>query len=539
MIKSEYNPKNRLFLSSYRNKIPMIYWELWESTKRARAARSRPFPSRPPPPRPVPRGRLPGRPLPGAGPGQHARGARPALGPGPLPARGGPPGALDGGGPRPGDLQRAALRRAGGAAGRLAPGPRDGRGLPPGGRRAARPRVPPACRALPPRGRAEGAVRGLRPGPVRGEGAGRGAAGRPVRRGPAAGRGGRPAARGLAAGRVQAARAGEGEQAAGGVPRAPRGRRPGRVGPGAGRSGRRSDSASRSAPAPASAPPPSGRRASWPAGTAGAPSASGSSASRSACARAGTSSGLPAPRLRRFAAAKRPSSIRRVFSGGRSNPHPASLAVRSLRKRSAAPRRWHPSTKSSAQRTRIPSPRALPSASLRGPTPPARRAASRSPRLRLVDRRQDLVDHRFLDDLALPCRDAQRSLAPVRLRNAHPLRRMRPVRSCRHAAVPVRQMPVQRLPVRLTRHPIHARGRQRNAVDGATPQRSGALRTDSQASGVPVSALTVRRQALQAQPVRAARSRPGRPPRPPAPGRPAAAVRAEPPSVVHPSQPLR
>ena len=456
MIKSEYNPKNRLFLSSYRNKIPMIYWELWESTKRARAARSRPFPSRPPPLDRSPAAVY----LAGLSPG---------------PGRANMRGALD----LPWGLVRfqhvAALRALWTEAG-LAPA---------------------TCNVR--LSAVRGALRAAwRLGLVTAE---------DFRR--AAGRGGRPAARGLAAGRVQAARAGEGEQAAGGVPRAPRGRRPGRVGPGAGRSGRRSDSASRSAPAPASAPPPSGRRASWPAGTAGAPSASGSSASRSACARAGTSSGLPAPRLRRFAAAKRPSSIRRVFSGGRSNPHPASLAVRSLRKRSAAPRRWHPSTKSSAQRTRIPSPRALPSASLRGPTPPARRAASRSPRLRLVDRRQDLVDHRFLDDLALPCRDAQRSLAPVRLRNAHPLRRMRPVRSCRHAAVPVRQMPVQRLPVRLTRHPIHARGRQRNAVDGATPQRSGALRTDSQASGVPVSALTVRRQALQAQPVRAARSRPG------------------------------
>ena len=78
---------------------------------------------------------------------------------------------------------------------------------------------------------------------------------------------------------------------------------------------------------------------------------------------------------------------------------------------------------------------------------------------RLVDRRQEGVDNGLLDDLVLQCGHPQRSRASVRLRNVHPPRRTRPVRSCLHAPVQVEQSLFQPLPVLRPSHSVHARCR--------------------------------------------------------------------------------
>ena len=79
--------------------------------------------------------------------------------------------------------------------------------------------------------------------------------------------------------------------------------------------------------------------------------------------------------------------------------------------------------------------------------------------LRLVYRRQDGVDNGLLDDFVLQCGHPQRSRASVRLRNVHPPRRTRPVRSCLHAPVQVEQSLFQPLPVLRPSHSVHARCR--------------------------------------------------------------------------------
>src|SRR5215469_12332535 len=59
-------------------------------------------------------------------------------------------------------------------------------------------------------------------------------------------------------------------------------------------------------------------------------------------------SGLPCPRLFRFRVAKRPNSIRRVFSELSSSPNFASRSRNCARNRSASYRCWKPRTSSSA-----------------------------------------------------------------------------------------------------------------------------------------------------------------------------------------------
>ena len=79
--------------------------------------------------------------------------------------------------------------------------------------------------------------------------------------------------------------------------------------------------------------------------------------------------------------------------------------------------------------------------------------------LRLVDRRQDYLRHDLLDDLVLDGRDAERSCTAIRLRDVHPSRWRRPVRSRMHAVVQVGQAAFQFLPVHPPRHAIRARRR--------------------------------------------------------------------------------
>ena len=79
--------------------------------------------------------------------------------------------------------------------------------------------------------------------------------------------------------------------------------------------------------------------------------------------------------------------------------------------------------------------------------------------LRFVDRVQDLLHHRALDDLVLQRGDTQLSHAPVRLGYLHPPDRGRPVRSPLYAVVQVAQTLLQPVPVLVPRHPVGARGR--------------------------------------------------------------------------------
>ena len=79
--------------------------------------------------------------------------------------------------------------------------------------------------------------------------------------------------------------------------------------------------------------------------------------------------------------------------------------------------------------------------------------------LRLVDRIEDLLHHRPLDDLVLQRGNTQLSHAPVRLRYLYPPDRSRPVRSTVYAVLQVKQPLGQFVPVLAPRHPVHARGR--------------------------------------------------------------------------------
>ena len=91
--------------------------------------------------------------------------------------------------------------------------------------------------------------------------------------------------------------------------------------------------------------------------------------------------------------------------------------------------------------------------------------------LRLVDRIQDLLHHRSLDDLVLQRRDTERPYAPVRLGYLDPPHGFRPVRSPLHAAVQVEQPLVQPVPVLAPPHSVHARGRVSLQREVRLPQR--------------------------------------------------------------------
>jgi hypothetical protein len=78
--------------------------------------------------------------------------------------------------------------------------------------------------------------------------------------------------------------------------------------------------------------------------------------------------------------------------------------------------------------------------------------------VRLVDRVQHL-HQRPLDDLVLECRDAERPLPAVGLRDVLPPRRLRPVAAAHHAAVQVADVAIERARILLPRHPVDAGSR--------------------------------------------------------------------------------
>ena len=78
---------------------------------------------------------------------------------------------------------------------------------------------------------------------------------------------------------------------------------------------------------------------------------------------------------------------------------------------------------------------------------------------RFVNRVQEIVHHRPLNDFVLQRDNTQRPYSPVRLGNLHTPHGLRPVRSPLHAAVQVEQSLFQSVPVLTPRHPVHARGR--------------------------------------------------------------------------------
>ena len=78
--------------------------------------------------------------------------------------------------------------------------------------------------------------------------------------------------------------------------------------------------------------------------------------------------------------------------------------------------------------------------------------------LRLVDRHQNRVRHRLLDDLVLQRGDAERSLPPVLLGYVHPPGRRRAVRSPVQPSMQVDQSVFQPFGIHFPRHAIHASG---------------------------------------------------------------------------------
>jgi hypothetical protein len=73
--------------------------------------------------------------------------------------------------------------------------------------------------------------------------------------------------------------------------------------------------------------------------------------------------------------------------------------------------------------------------------------------LRLVDRRQDR-HHRRLDDLILHCGNAERPLPAIRLRDVHPSRWQRPIRSPMDPCVQVREVGLEGLRVARPCQPV-------------------------------------------------------------------------------------
>ena len=105
--------------------------------------------------------------------------------------------------------------------------------------------------------------------------------------------------------------------------------------------------------------------------------------------------------------------------------------------------------------------------------PPRSEPVAETNELRLVDRREQVVHNRLLDELVFQRGDSQRSFAPVRLGYLHPPDRGRSVRSRVHSPVQVVQAPVQPLSVLFPRHPVHARGRVAFQRCIGRPQRFG------------------------------------------------------------------
>ena len=75
--------------------------------------------------------------------------------------------------------------------------------------------------------------------------------------------------------------------------------------------------------------------------------------------------------------------------------------------------------------------------------------------LRLVDRHQNRVRHRLLDDLVFQRSDAERSFPAVRLGYLHPPDRRRTIRSPVYAGVKVDQAVSQALRIHFPRHAVH------------------------------------------------------------------------------------
>src|ERR1700694_19309 len=77
-----------------------------------------------------------------------------------------------------------------------------------------------------------------------------------------------------------------------------------------------------------------------------------------------------------------------------------------------------------------------------------------SEKIRFVDGVQHL-DRRALDDFVFPCRDSERSLPPVGLRDIHSTHRLRSVRSSLQPFGKVLEIPLQLFSVMPPRLPVH------------------------------------------------------------------------------------
>ena len=120
--------------------------------------------------------------------------------------------------------------------------------------------------------------------------------------------------------------------------------------------------------------------------------------------------------------------------------------------------------------------------------PPRSEPVAEAQELRLVDRRQD-HDHRHLDDLVLDGDNAERPFSAVGLRDHHPPRRQRPIRSPMQARVQVAE---PRLPLLLVVRPrllVDARGRVLVEREERTPQ------------NIDAEVVEERRQSLRSVPV--------------------------------------